>query len=82
MRVYRAVGPEYLNNIQVNFHFQWVKRQSLCPAFTTGMFNDVFIAFNVACKKKRNQSHYRPEVPRGFQKVNVPRLRDNGPEWW
>jgi len=31
---------------------------------------------------KVNQSHYRPEVPRGFQEVKVPRLRDNGPEWW
>jgi len=26
-----------------------------------------------------NQSHYRPEVPIGFQEVKVPRLRDNGP---
>ena len=26
-----------------------------------------------------NQSHYRPEVPRGFQEVNIPRLRDNDP---
>jgi len=25
---------------------------------------------------------YRPEVPRGFQEVKVPRLRDNGTEWW
>jgi hypothetical protein len=32
--------------------------------------------------KKVNQSHYRPEVPRGFQEVKVPTLRDNGPEWW
>jgi len=31
---------------------------------------------------KANQSHYRPEVPRGFQEVKVPRLRDNGPGWW
>jgi len=23
--------------------------------------------------------HYRPEVPRGFQELKVPRLRDNGP---
>jgi len=40
--------------------------------------------FNVklAVKVKVNQSHYRPEVPRGFQEVKVPRLRDNGPEWW
>jgi hypothetical protein len=26
---------------------------------------------------KVNQSHYRPEVPRGFQEVKVPRLRDS-----
>ena len=26
---------------------------------------------------KVNQSHYRPEMPRGFQEVKVPRLRDN-----
>jgi len=34
------------------------------------------------CKIKANQSHYKPEVPRGFQEVKVPRLRDNGPGWW
>jgi len=32
--------------------------------------------------KKVNQSHYRSEVPRGFQEVKVPRLCDNGPGWW
>ena len=32
-------------------------------------------------KKNVNQSHYRPEVPRGFQEVKVPRLRNNGPGW-
>jgi hypothetical protein len=32
--------------------------------------------------KKANQSHYRPEVPRGFQEVKVPRLRDNGTGRW
>ena len=32
--------------------------------------------------KKVNQSHYRPEVPRGFQEVKVPSLRNNGPGWW
>jgi len=32
--------------------------------------------------KKVNQSLYMPEVPRGFQEVKVPRLRDNGPGWW
>jgi hypothetical protein len=29
-----------------------------------------------------NQSHYTPEVPRGFQEVKVPRIRDNGTGWW
>ena len=33
-------------------------------------------------KKKVNESHYRPEVPRGFQEVKVPRLRDIGRGWW
>jgi len=28
------------------------------------------------------QSHYRPEVPRWFQLVKVPRLHDKGPGWW
>jgi len=36
----------------------------------------------IGFKVKVNQSHYRPEVPRGFQEVKVPRLRDNGPRWW
>jgi len=35
-----------------------------------------------AQSKKVNQSHYRPDVPRGFQEVKVPRLRNNGPGWW
>ena len=30
----------------------------------------------------KNQPHYRPEVPRGFQEVKVPRLHNNGPGWW
>jgi len=33
-------------------------------------------------KGKVNQYHYRPEVPRGFQKAKIPSLRDNGPGWW
>jgi len=33
-------------------------------------------------KVKVNQFHYKPEVPGGFQKVKVPRLRDNGPGCW
>jgi len=29
--------------------------------------------------KIENQSHYKPEVPSGFQEVKVPRLHENGP---
>ena len=38
--------------------------------------------YNVHNIVKVNQSHYRPEVPRGFQEVQVPILRENGPGWW
>jgi hypothetical protein len=38
-------------------------------------------ASNIQTIKKVNQSHYIPEVPRGFQEVKVPRLRDNDPGW-
>jgi len=31
---------------------------------------------------KRNQSHYRPEVPRSFQEFKIPRLSENGTGWW
>ena len=41
-----------------------------------------FIKKIIVGYEKANQSHYRPEVPRGFQEVKVPRLRDNGPGWW
>jgi hypothetical protein len=47
-------------------------------------FEVAYVAMNVLGigKLKVNQSHYRPEVPRGFQEVKVPRLRDSGPGWW
>ena len=32
--------------------------------------------------KKNISPNTGPEVPRGFQEVKVPRLRDNGPGWW
>ena len=35
-----------------------------------------------ACFTTDNQSHYRPEEPRGFQEVKVPRLRDSSPGRW
>ena len=35
----------------------------------------------VVSKVKVNQSHHRPEVPRGFQEFKVPRLRNNGLGW-
>ena len=40
------------------------------------------VSFTLTFRVKVNQSRYRSEVPRGFQEVKVPRLRDNGPGWW
>jgi len=31
---------------------------------------------------KIKQSHYRPDVPIGFQEVKAPRFLDNGTGWW
>jgi len=36
--------------------------------------------FTTVIIPKVNQSHYRLEVPRGFQEVKIPRLRDSGPQ--
>ena len=43
---------------------------------------NLFVGPITVQSKKVNQSHYRPEVPRGFQEVKVPRLHDNGPGSW
>jgi len=37
--------------------------------------------YNLCTVKSVNKSHYRLEVPRGFQEVKVPRLGDRGPGW-
>jgi len=37
---------------------------------------------NLYINKMVKQSRYRPEVPRGFQEVKVPKLSDNDPGWW
>jgi len=75
-----------LYNLEWHFSFgiyDWqmkekVKRDSLKCIQKPGM-ESLSIKWN---SKKLKQSHYRPEVPRGFQEVKVPRLRDNGPGWW
>jgi len=40
------------------------------------------VFFPSGINKKVNQSHYRPEVPRGFQEVKALRFRDNCTGWW
>jgi len=54
----------------------------LRPAIMYYLF--LFITYEIQVKfdAKKNQSHYRPEMLRGFQGVKVPRLRDIGPGWW
>jgi len=72
-------------NIQSYYHFCWYKF-SLCMSIWTFktcvciliiQFVMLFLTkFLSLCfiVKKVNQSHYRPEVPRGFQEVKVPSL--------
>ena len=54
------------------------------PGFDRGPSIPYSVAIPTELPGPRNvyESHYRPEVPRGFEKVKVPRLGDNGPEWW
>jgi len=33
-------------------------------------------------EETKKQSYYRPEVPRGFQEVKVPRFHENSTGWW
>ena len=50
--------------------------------YRAGQTTDVSMACLVTkATRKVSQSHYRPEVPRGFREVKVPRLRDNGTGW-
>jgi hypothetical protein len=42
----------------------------------------VVLVVQVVLVVVKNQSHYRPEVPRRFQEVKVPRLRENDTGWW
>ena len=44
-------------------------------------FKNMLLTSDCFIINKVNQSHYSPEVSRGFQEVKVPRLRDNGPGW-
>jgi len=41
----------------------------------------IFMYMSTCQKAKINQSHYRPEVSRGFQEIKVPRLHDNSTGW-
>ena len=53
-------------------------RVQLCLSGAGGGYRFV----TVTQLKWYDQPPYGPEMPRGFQEVKVPRLRDNGPEWW
>jgi hypothetical protein len=52
------------------------KRGDLIAVFSCEM-SSFFLVIN-----KVNRSHYRLDVPRGFQEFKVPRLRDSVPGWW
>jgi len=46
-----------------------------------GLTEELQLTISVFIIRKVNQSHYRPDIPGGFQEVKFPRLRDNGPGW-
>ena len=49
-----------------------------------GLYLDIHACIKVkkASFTTDSQPRYRPEVPRGFQEVKFPRLRDSGPGRW
>ena len=57
----------------------YLKKSVTCKTTGHNSTEDVAaIVFTLLIKKKANQSHYRPEVPRGFQEVKVPRYGKSG----
>jgi len=77
---------EQLGSHLTNFHEILLLFENLHRIFSfhenltriTGTLHEEPCSFMIL---KVNQSHYRPEVPGGFQEVKVPRLRDSDPGW-
>ena len=60
-----------------------IKYVSINQPNMSRVVNSTFIsALDGAMPLKVNQSHYRPEVPRGFPEVKFPILHDKGTGWW
>ena len=79
--VYHSFAIHYCVNLLhgSGVAFFWL---SSLPNFTSSHPKTVILTVEIIClllKVKVNQSHSRPEVPRGFQEDKVPRLRDNSP---
>ena len=54
------------------------KKELVSCLFVTSYTHNYHHKRCIILYKKVNQSHYRPEVPREFHEVEVPRLRDDG----
>ena len=53
-----------------------------CPSNLTFLDFNSLTLFREGNECGKSVPFNRPEVPRGFKEVNVPRLRENDPEWW
>jgi len=70
-----AYCPNHLNSLKAQNITLLITLRAAGGSLTTSFFTaEQMLPCTI------NQSHYRPEMPRGFQEVKVPRLRDNGPE--
>ena len=70
-RTYGTYGGEIL------WDFWWGNQSEISHLWGLDIDSRIILKF-----VKVNQSHYRPEVSRGFQEIKFPSLLDNGPGWW
>jgi len=65
----------------VSYHYEILGSEK-CTSSNGSVVKSQVIKITMQKQYRVDQSHYKPETPRGFQDVKVPTLRDNGPGWY